>query len=201
MIKIYSGDKIINLISTQKLFRPEKNSIMASVSGADELKLSYDELIAQPNLEQIFFFNESQDNLLSWFSSMFRLIKAAGGVVRNTENQILFIFRNGKWDLPKGKVEKGESLDEAAVREVEEECGLSRVKIVKKCCTTYHVYPLNDEMILKPTYWYHMTCPEGSDPKPQKEEGITEVAWIAGDQLHKVKGNTFSSIVEVLDAC
>lgn len=126
------------------------------------------------------------------------MIKAAGGLVKNEAGEYLFIFRNGKWDLPKGKIEKGESIKEAAVREVEEECGITVSKLGKEICKTYHVYTLKGEVVLKKTYWFKMKCAGSEKLKPQKEEGITDVRWFKKGHVEAIEKNTFPSIMDVL---
>ena len=128
------------------------------------------------------------------------LIKAAGGLVKSAKGNYLFIFRNKKWDLPKGKVEKGEKMKDAGLREVEEECGVKIYTNDQKLCKTYHVYTLNNKLVLKKTNWYSMTVK--AEPKliPQKEEGITKAVWLGVDELKPVLKNTFPSIVQVLEA-
>lgn len=126
------------------------------------------------------------------------LIEAAGGLVVNERNEYLAIFRNGKWDLPKGKLEANEKMREAAVREVEEECGIKVSQSGKKICKTYHVYTIKNEVVLKKTHWYKMKA-EGQDKlKPQKEEGITKVRWFTKERLNTICKNTYPSIIEVL---
>jgi hypothetical protein len=127
------------------------------------------------------------------------LIKAAGGLVKNAKGNYLFIFRNKKWDLPKGKVEKDEKMKEAALREVEEECGVKIFTNDEKLCKTYHVYTLGSKLVLKKTNWYSMTVK--GEPKliPQKEEGITKASWLSKLQLNQVLKNTYPSIVQVLE--
>lgn len=128
------------------------------------------------------------------------LIKAAGGLVRNAKGNYLFIFRNKKWDLPKGKVEKDEKMKEAGLREVEEECGVKILTNDEKLCKTYHVYQLDNNLVLKKTNWYSMTVK--GEPKliPQKEEGITKASWLSKLELSPVLKNTYPSIVQVLEA-
>lgn len=127
------------------------------------------------------------------------LIKAAGGLVKNAKGNYLFIFRNKKWDLPKGKVEKEEGMKEAALREVEEECGVKIFTNDEKLCKTYHVYTLGSKLVLKKTNWYSMTVK--GEPKliPQKEEGITKASWLSKLELNQVLKNTYPSIVQVLE--
>ena len=128
------------------------------------------------------------------------IIKAAGGLVESENGNYLFIFRNKKWDLPKGKLEDGEKMKETAVREVEEECGIKVFKREEKLCKTYHVYPIGTKLVIKKTNWYKMKVK--GEPKliPQKEEGIDQAVWL--DKLHigPVIKNTYPSIMDVLKA-
>lgn len=128
------------------------------------------------------------------------IIKAAGGLVASAKDNYLFIFRNKKWDLPKGKVEKGEKMKEAALREVEEECGVKISDNKEKLCKTYHVYTLGTDIVLKKTNWYSMTVKGEPKLVPQKEEGITKACWLNGTQLGPVIANTYPSIMDVLQA-
>lgn len=124
-------------------------------------------------------------------------IQAAGGLVFNDEGHVLVIFRHGHWDLPKGKVDPGETLEEAAVREVEEETGIGNLKLEKHLLNTYHTYPHKGGEVLKETTWYLMRCP-GGDFKPQTEEGITKAEWRDPSDLEDVKTNTYENIRLVL---
>ena len=126
------------------------------------------------------------------------LIQAAGGIVKNEEGDFLFIYRHDKWDLPKGKIEKGERIKEAAVREVEEECGIVVSKLGKRLCKTYHAYISREEVVLKKTYWYKMRCKGQHKLVPQIEEGITDVKWFKKKKIHTIVENTFPSIMDVL---
>ena len=128
------------------------------------------------------------------------LIKAAGGLVRNSNNDYLFIFRNKKWDLPKGKVEKGEKMKEAAVREVEEECGVSILTNGERLCKTFHIYELGNRIVLKKTNWYEMTVKGQPKLIPQKEEGITKAGWFGKKDLEPLLKNTYLLILDVLMA-
>ena len=143
--------------------------------------------------------DENPKALFKKIKKSMELIKAAGGLVKNGKGDYLFIFRNKMWDLPKGKVEKGERMKEAGVREVEEECGVKIWSNDSKICKTYHVYPLNSKLVLKKTNWYSMTVK--GEPKliPQKEEGITKAVWLGKTELKPVLKNTYPSIVQVLE--
>jgi len=127
------------------------------------------------------------------------LIEAAGGLVQKNK-KYLFIKRNGKWDIPKGKLEKGEDVKTAAVREIEEECGLDQPAINRHLINTWHTYKIKDKNILKKTYWFLLTAKDDDQELvPQQEEGITEVKYLSLDNLEEVKNNTFTSILEVIN--
>jgi ADP-ribose pyrophosphatase YjhB (NUDIX family) len=138
----------------------------------------------------------------SWttFKEQFEFVQAAGGLVINEFKEMLFIFRHEKWDLPKGKVENGESIEEGALREVEEECSISSLKIRKKLCTTWHTYIQKGEPILKATEWYLMDFTGKETPKPQAIEGITDARWLTSTELNLVRSNTYASVLDVLEA-
>lgn len=199
MIKIFSQDKIIYLINDKTLFKSAKGSILSSIHSSDEMRFNYDELINRNDLNQLYFFNKSEKKLTTYFNSLFRIIEAAGGLVKNNHEEWLFIFRNGKWDLPKGKIEKGEGIKKAAIREVEEECGIKKLKILKELTPTYHTYFMEEKAILKRTYWFEMSCADDSKLVPQTEEGITDVKWLSPKKLKQVYANTYGSIKEVMN--
>ncbi len=138
----------------------------------------------------------------SWrlFSAQFDEIKAAGGVVFNELNEVLFIFRLEKWDLPKGKVEEGEELELAALREVEEECSIGDLELTQHLVTTYHTYTIKGLQVLKSTDWYVMKHHGNTTPQPQTAEGITEAKWISHRDWAMVEENTFPSVRDVLRA-
>ena len=128
------------------------------------------------------------------------LIKAAGGLVKNEVGDYLFIYRNKKWDLPKGKVEKSEKNKQAAVREVEEECGVTIYKRHKKLCRTFHTYMLGGEIVLKKTTWYTMSVKGVPTLVPQLEEGITKAEWISPEDIAEKITHTYPLITDVLAA-
>jgi len=132
------------------------------------------------------------------FCSKFIMIEAAGGLVFNKEEQILMIFRNGKWDLPKGKLEEGENKKQCAIREVEEECSIVGLDITEKIIETYHTYSLKGEEILKRTYWYKMRTDFDGELSPQIEEGITKVSWVSKDKISEKLTNSYGNISDVL---
>ncbi len=200
MIKVFSLNKTIYLIDNKNLYKPGSKSILEPVASETEMRKKYEALFRQQDIDEAYFLNDKLENLLTFFSAMFKIIEAAGGLVQNEEGKWLFIFRNGKWDLPKGKIEKGEKIRTAAIREVEEECGVSKLQIVKELPSTYHTYFMEEKQVLKRTYWFEMTCADTSALVPQVEEGITDVQWLAKSEFKKVKTNTYESILDVLKA-
>jgi 8-oxo-dGTP pyrophosphatase MutT (NUDIX family) len=142
--------------------------------------------------------HDDDEHLWDEFQSIFKPITAAGGIVKNPDGEILFILRNGIWDLPKGKTDRGETIENSALREVREECGISHLTLGSKLIETYHAYLLEGDKVLKRTYWFEMLHPGGEDLSPQTEENITEIKWIKPDQLQLIKANTYPLIIEVL---
>lgn len=127
--------------------------------------------------------------------SKFQVIEAAGGIIRKS-GKILMIFRYGRWDFPKGKIEKGESPKVAAVREVEEECNIL-VRRNEKIGNTWHTFTLNGRRILKKTHWYAMDCLDDSNMKPQVEEGIEDIKWMKSRELFEALKGTYPSIQHI----
>ena len=131
------------------------------------------------------------------FCAGYKLIKAGGGLVYNDKNQLLMIFRNGKWDLPKGKLEVGENIEQCAIREVEEECGVSGLTITQQLPETYHTYEINEQKILKRTYWFEMKSSFKGNLTPQTKEGITAVVWVNKEDIVEKLENSFGNIIEL----
>ncbi|MFQ3326361.1 MAG: 8-oxo-dGTP pyrophosphatase MutT (NUDIX family) [Salibacteraceae bacterium] len=145
---------------------------------------------------------DSPIDVFNRFKCHFKLIEAAGGIVENERGDLLVIYRNGKWDLPKGKLEKSEKIKQCAIREVEEETAVS----VSTCSEasfeiTYHVYYHKNSFVLKPTFWYKMTSKTNlQNLSPQTEEGIDKVEWIRKDKVLEVfKENSYRSIVALVE--
>ena len=132
------------------------------------------------------------------FMSLFKVMNAAGGVVQKGEESLM-IYRLGKWDFPKGKLEKKETFKVAALREVEEETGV-KVSLGTKICTTWHTYTFRKKRILKCTKWYEMDCLDDSKMKPQKGESIEKVEWFTKKEAEVALTDTYNSIRFVWDA-
>ena len=125
-------------------------------------------------------------------------IVAAGGMVFNPSGDLLMMIRKGMWDMPKGKLEEGESIDNCATREVTEETGLSSITIGEKLSISYHTYFYNDQLVVKPSHWYKMNFTGIEIPKPQIEEYISEIRWVKKDEAKKLLDSMFPSIQEMI---
>jgi ADP-ribose pyrophosphatase YjhB (NUDIX family) len=156
------------------------------------------------NSDQSHFCCISEDPASSFrhFSTYFHPLEAAGGLVINAQNHYLFIFRHNVWDLPKGVIETGENAEQAATREVEEECGIGSLRIIQSLPSTYHAYPTSDtQWILKKTHWFLMRTKSDKAPEPQRSEGITLAEWRNPKEISDVRRNTYGSINELIDHC
>jgi len=148
---------------------------------------------------EYYIYYDDLEKLFEDFKKRFVHVLAAGGLVLNKNHDLLMIYRNDTWDLPKGKVEKGEEIEAAAVREVEEECGLEGIWLDQFAGLTYHLYEMEGKHFFKTTYWYTMgASSEGQIPKPQLEEGITRVTWMAKEDLLEVFNNTYPNIKRLI---
>jgi 8-oxo-dGTP pyrophosphatase MutT (NUDIX family) len=120
--------------------------------------------------------------------------KAGGGLVYNKKGEVLFILRNGKWDLPKGGIEKDENIEQTAVREVEEETGVGNLKVSKKLQKTYHIFKRNGKYRLKITHWFEMTSDFEGELLPQENEGIEKAAWLNPEEVKEALKNSYENI-------
>ena len=143
------------------------------------------------------FLHNDVNALLNSFKKKLTLVKAAGGFVHTKNHEVLLIFRRGKWDLPKGKLDENESLDVCAVREVKEETGLEKVKLDHPLTITYHTYHEFGNHILKESHWYIMKA-EKQNLVPQTDEDILSCEWVSTDNLSSYLENTHASIANVI---
>jgi mutator protein MutT len=142
--------------------------------------------------------SEDPAGLLLLFKANFTTIAAGGGIVFNQNGELLIMKRLGKWDLPKGKIDPGETISEGAIREVEEECGIDQLSIEKFLTISYHTYKLQGHRFLKATHWYQMNTTFTGKLTPQVEESITEVKWVNLNEMDIQELDTYESIREIL---
>ncbi len=170
------------------------------VDHASEIPVAVQLLTANAGVRGIHLFASPELSLWKLFKSGYTTVKAAGGVVLDEQGRVLAIRRLGKWDLPKGKVEKGESMDAAALREVQEECGIQELQLLAPLMTTWHTYVRNGKQHLKRTEWFLMRSSFKEDLVPQTEEDIEEVRWVALDEAEPIKADTYPSLLPVFAA-
>ncbi len=150
--------------------------------------------LRKKKLKEAYIYHPNHEEILKKFTNKIPLEVAAGGVVTNKKGKVLFIYRNDKWDLPKGKLDKGESIEECALREVEEETGVKKLKIENFLQTTYHVFKRNGTYKLKEVHWYAMKTSYKGKLKGQKNEGIERVKWKGPKKIEKALQNSYINI-------
>ncbi len=152
------------------------------------------EALSKNKLKQAYIYHPNKEEILKKFTNKIPLVTAAGGVVTNKKGKVLFIYRNDKWDLPKGKLDKGETIEECAIREVEEETGVQGLKIENFLKTTYHVFKRNGVYKLKEVHWFAMKTSYKGKLKGQKKEGIEKVKWKGPKKIAKALENSYINI-------
>jgi len=188
---VYFGDDFSRAFEKNKGLFYRYNNILE----LDELLKAFGSL---NQIENLYIFHEDMLMVIEEFKACFNYLEAGGGLVFNSEGDFLAIKRNGVWDLPKGKLEKGEDFETAALREVEEETGLQGLELIHPIISTYHTYPLKDELALKKTKWFEMLYTGTEVPVLQAEEGITDYKWTHAGQTDYFRQNTYKSILDVL---
>ena len=152
-------------------------------------------MLKSKKVKMLYLYHSKEAKLWYYFLNMFKLIEAAGGLVRNLKtNHFLFIFRNKKWDLPKGRINKNEGVQKAAIREVEEETGVKNLSITKPLNTTFHIFKRNRKYRLKKTFWYLMETDYDGELTPEIKEGIEKAIWIEKKLIVPLKSEMYQNI-------
>lgn len=166
---------------------------------SEELSRIVSLLQGDNDIRAVYVYNADPSALFRALKTLTTEVVAAGGFVRNPSGEALFIHRRGNWDLPKGKIDAGETPEIAAVREVEEECGVSGLTITGPLPNTYHIYPEKGQLILKTTHWFSMVTDDSSKLVPQAEEGIDDAQWVARKHWRELVRNTYPNITELVE--
>lgn len=198
-LKIYFEDLVLHIVPLSGLLSSDENKKVYEGFKLMPTRLFNHLQAHKGSGMDIFVASADPYQYFKLFAAEFKLMHAAGGLVLNSENKFLFIFRNGKWDLPKGKIEENENPEMAACREVSEECGIGFPEIVKFICNTYHIYELNGKYILKETNWFLMNYSGDENPVPQREEGITKAEWTDGILIDEYLKNSYGTIRDVFE--
>jgi len=200
-IKIYIGEKpfyiVDELDAELHQLAGTHGTIMLNQPDTGGLKRAVSDLENSP-AKAVIILTDHTTAILDQMKSILVFIQAGGGLVKNEADEFLFIYRRGKWDLPKGKLDPGETIEQCALREVNEETGLQHITLKKLLLHTWHVYHGWGQHVLKQTSWYEMSCPAGQTLTPQAEEDISEVAWLKKEAWGKVLENTFPSVKDLL---
>ncbi|MBK8299006.1 MAG: NUDIX hydrolase [Chitinophagaceae bacterium] len=200
-IKIYFGDKPLFLCDavdeTLQPYVHHDDAVFIDELNNHTVKSMIHEM-EQPEIHAGVFYHPDLGELKKAFYKKFTIVIAAGGLVLNEKKKILMIFRRGKWDLPKGKLDKGETLEECAVREVEEETGLQQVKLLSPLVITYHTYHEGARFILKESHWYNMKVSGEQNLVPQTEEGIHEIKWVTNKEAQNLFQECYPSVIDVI---
>jgi 8-oxo-dGTP pyrophosphatase MutT (NUDIX family) len=202
-IKIYFGDKPLFLCdaidNSIEPYVHHDDAVFIDELNAHTVKSMLHEM-QQQQVHAGVFFHEDFEQLKNSFLKKFSLIIAAGGLVKNEKDELLLIFRRGKWDLPKGKLDKGESLEVCAVREVEEETGLKNARLVAPLAKTYHTFYEGTRHIIKETNWFAMEVTGEQNLQPQTEEDIEEIKWVKPANIQSFLEKTYPLISDVINA-
>lgn len=200
MYKVFFNQKPLILTNEIQEFSDTEPFIFIKYSNASQIIKA----LKSTKNSKVYLYHKNFDKLWKTFIKQFPVIEAAGGIVERTDNKLLFIFRNNKWDLPKGGVEKNELIIEAAKREVTEETGVADLIVQNQLSETYHIFKKGKRFRLKKTYWFRMSTNYTGHLQPQIEEGILKAEWISKDGIKDFLNDAFENIkiivLEVLDS-
>lgn len=195
MYEVFINNKPLIFAASEQEVKAKRNwKILNTAREAASIQDIIQLLETNDSVRGMILVSTKNNKLWERFCKEFTLIKAAGGIVVNPKGQLLFIYRNKKWDLPKGKMEKGEQPEETALREIAEETGISDLKLTGFIKETYHTYVLDGKPVLKKTFWFELACNSNMRPVPQVEEGITKVKWMKKQEVNKALAKTYSLI-------
>ena len=199
MYKVFFNQKPLILTNEIQEFSDTEPFIFIKYSSARQILKA----LKSTKNSKVYLYHKNIDKLWKTFLKQFPVVEAAGGLVERTDNKFLFIFRNDKWDLPKGGVEKNELIIEAAKREVTEETGVGDLIVQNQLSETYHIFKKGKRYRLKKTYWFKMSTNYTGQLQPQIEEGISKTEWVSKVGIEGFLDDAFENIriivFEVLD--
>ncbi|MCU0360521.1 MAG: NUDIX domain-containing protein [Bacteroidia bacterium] len=198
--KIYFGNHHMHFISSESQVSDNEgiNFYELNLKKGTEFNRTCRDFISHNKSIQLLIKDISFEQVLEALKKEFRYIEAAGGFIQKAD-EYLFIHRHGRWDLPKGKLEKGEGIQEAAIRECEEECGVKNLKIEKPLRSTFHLYPFKRDIALKQAYWFYMTTNFEGPLVPQTGESIEKAEWVKKEKVMKdILPDTYLTIRDVI---
>lgn len=196
MYKVYFDNRFI--VISGHADRLQNYCLFHKFHDLDGLYERINYFIENPEIKSMNIYSYKINKLWDSFKAFFELRKAAGGILTDSESRFLFIKRYGRWDIPKGHMEKDETIEECAIREIEEETGLKAGNMRAVLSPTYHTYDSGKNLILKKTYWFIFNLARHGEPSPQLLEGITEVRWFERKDLNTIHTNTWASITQII---
>ena len=195
MYKVFFNQK--PLILTSKILKSSDSNPFIHIKFSSKNHIL--KAVKAKKTESVYIYHKNIKKLWEIFTKKFPIIDAAGGLVERSDDKFLFIYRNNKWDLPKGGIEKKELIIEAAQREVKEETGLADLIVINKIGETYHIFKKGKNFRLKRTYWFKMKSDYQGELFPQEEEGITSVEWINKKRIPEILKNSYENIKEIVN--
>ncbi|OUW75907.1 MAG: hypothetical protein CBD68_03425 [Flavobacteriaceae bacterium TMED208] len=194
MYKVFYNQKPINF--TTVLGKNTKNTPLFFIKYANANSIT--KALKDKTVTEVNLYHSNPDKFEKHFFRTFPFVEAAGGLVQHQDGRFLFIYRNNKWDLPKGKIEKNETLIKAAKREVSEETGVTHLEVKRPLPTTYHIYNANGKFKVKKTYWFFMKSKFNGSLLPQFEEKIKMAVWKGINEIPKLMENAYENIKIIL---
>ena len=194
MYKVFFNQK--PLILTSKILKSSDSNPFIHIKFSSKNQIL--KAVKAKKTESVYIYHKNIKKLWEIFTKKFPIIDAAGGLVERSDGKILFIYRNNRWDLPKGGVEKKELIIEAAQREVKEETGLADLIVINKIGETYHIFNNGKNFRLKRTYWFKMKSDYQGELFPQEEEGIISAEWINKKRIPEILKNAYENIKEIV---
>jgi 8-oxo-dGTP pyrophosphatase MutT (NUDIX family) len=195
MYKVFFNQK--PLILTSKILKSSDSNPFIHIKFSSKNQIL--KAVKAKKTESVYIYHKNIKKLWEIFTKKFPIIDAAGGLVERSDDKFLFIYRNNRWDLPKGGIEKKELIIEAAQREVKEETGLAYLIVINKIGETYHIFKKGKNFRLKRTYWFKMKSDYQGELFPQEEEGITSVEWINKKRIPEILKNSYENIKEIVN--
>jgi ADP-ribose pyrophosphatase YjhB (NUDIX family) len=198
--EVYIDGKPLTIVEQPDARHSSEHLLIREVRTCGDITEALERWKSQPNAGELVLHGAGADEVWKLFSELYVFVQAAGGCVTDERRRLLAIHRLGVWDLPKGKVDEGEAVDAAALREVREECGLKKLELLRRLCETWHTYERRGRQHLKRTDWYLMRGSNAEQLIAQEDEDISEVRWMDAAEMAALKASTYPSLRKVIDA-
>ncbi len=200
MYKVFINERAITLTDKYEDYKSNYDCLFLNYEGANEALFDSVELLSSSDVvSELCVYTNDLDKLWTNFKERYKMIEAAGGIVVK-DGKVLLIMKNAHWDLPKGKIDGTESLEDAAIREVSEECGLKELSIDESLDVTYYIYKEGEKEVLKKTQWFKMSSATDGPLQGDAKEGITDVQWASSDDWAEKSKASYPSVINLLSS-